>query len=144
MAHFAELDENNMVLRILVVPDEEENRGQQYLAEDLNLGGRWEKTSYNTRKGIHYDPNTNEPSADQSKAFRKNYAGMKFIYDETRDAFIPPKPFQSWTLNEFSCDWEAPIPMPETGGPWEWNEELQQWEETPLEELIQLNTPVDD
>lgn len=144
MAHFAELDENNIVLRVVVVPNEEENRGQQYLAEDLNLGGRWEKTSYNTRKGIHYDSNTNEPSADQSKAFRKNYAGVGFIFDEERDAFYAQQPYPSWSLDEFSCIWQPPVPMPETGGPWEWNEELGEWEEIILEDFIELNPPVND
>ena len=128
MAHFAEIDENNIVLRVLVVPDEEEHRGQEFLSEDLGLGGRWEKTSRNTRGGIHYDANTYEISLDQSKSFRKNYAGIGYLYDETRDAFVPPKPFESWILDEFSCLWNPPIPMPETGGPWEWNEEIGNWE----------------
>lgn len=134
MAHFAELDENNIVLRVLVVDNEQENRGQEFLAEDLGLGGRWEKTSYNTRAGVHYDVNTSEPSADQTKAYRKNYAGIGFTFDEIRDAFIPPKTFESWVLNEFSCIWEPPIPMPETGGTWAWNEELGNWQQVPLPE----------
>lgn len=135
MAHFAEIDKNNVVLRVFVVPNEQENRGQEFLAEDLGLGGRWIKTSYNTRGGIYYDPETGEPSIDQSKAFRKNYAGINSIFDETRNAFIPPRPFESWTLNEETCLWEPPVPMPETGGPWIWNEELGDWEEfiTPSE-----------
>jgi len=128
MAHFAEIDENNVVLRVLVVDNEQEHRGQEFLAEDLGLGGVWKKTSYNTRGGIHYNPETNEPSADQTKAYRKNYAGIDFTFDEQRDAFIPPKPFESWVLDEETCLWEAPIPMPEEGA-WEWNEETQQWEE---------------
>jgi len=129
MAHFAEIDENNIVLRVLVAPDEQEDRGQEFLAEDLNLGGRWKKTSFNTYGGIHKNPETNEPSADQTKSFRKNYAGIGFTFDEERDAFIPPKPFPSWILNEDTCWWEPPIPMPNDGGTWIWNEEQQQWEE---------------
>jgi hypothetical protein len=86
------------------------------------------RTSYNTRGGVHYDPVTNEPSADQSKAFRKNYAGVGYTYDETRDAFIPPKPFDSWTLNETSCLWEAPVAMPDDGQQYTWNEETTSWD----------------
>jgi hypothetical protein len=133
MAHFAEVDESNIVLRVLVVDNEQEDRGQEFLAEDLGLGGKWEKTSYNTRGGIHYNPETNEPSADQSKAYRKNYAGVGYIFDEQRDAFIPPRPFDSWILNEVSCLWEPPIPMPEEGV-WSWNEETQNWEEIQIPE----------
>ena len=129
MAHFAELDENNIVIRVLVVPDEQENRGQQYLAEDLNFGGIWVQTSRNTQGGVYLDSETHEPTLDQSKAFRKNFAGPGYIYDEERDAFIPPKPFESWSLDEETCWWEPPTPMPETGGPWIWNEELGEWEE---------------
>jgi len=131
MAHFAELDENNIVLRVLVIANEQESRGQEFLSEDLGFGGRWKKTSFNTKGGIHYDPNTNEPSVDKSKSFRKNYAGIGYTFDEQRDAFISPKPFESWILDEETCWWEPPIPMPETGGPWVWNEELGDWEEIP-------------
>ena len=92
MAHFAQIDENNIVIKVLVVPDEEEHRGQEYLIESHNLYGRWIKTSYNTKSGIYIDPETNEPAEDQSKSFRKNFAGIGYFYDEQRDAFIPPKP----------------------------------------------------
>ena len=129
MAHFAELDENNIVKQVIVIPNEEENNAENFIHNELNLTGTWIKTSYNTRKGIYYTPNTNSPDPDQSKAFRKNYAGEGFFYDETRDAFISPKPFESWTLDEFSCIWQAPIPMPETEGPWKWDEDLQNWEQ---------------
>jgi len=86
MAHFAELDDNNIVMRVLVVPDEQEHRGQDFLADDLKLGGRWLQTSYNHR-------------------IRKNYAGIGYTYDETRDAFIPPKPGDDWTFDEETCRW---------------------------------------
>jgi hypothetical protein len=132
MAHFAEIDENNVVLRILVVPDEQEDRGQEFLAEDLGLGGIWLKTSYNTRGGIHYDSETGEPSKDQSKSLRKNYASVGSLYDSEKDAFIPPKLFESWILNEESFLWQPPMPMPEEGE-WIWNEELVDWEEIPSE-----------
>lgn len=88
------------------------------------------RTSYNTRGGVHYQSDNNTPSIDQSKAFRKNYAGIGYIYDEQRDAFIPPKPFESWILNEFSCLWEAPIPYPTDGKRYIWNEDILNWEET--------------
>jgi hypothetical protein len=127
MAHFAELNENNVVLRVLVVDNGQEDRGHEFLSDDLGFGGRWEKTSYNTRAGIHYNSETNEPSLDQTKAYRKNYAGIGFTFDETRDAFIPPKPFESWLLNEDTCGWDAPIPKP-AEGLWNWNEEMLSWE----------------
>lgn len=94
--------------------------------------GTWIKTSYNTRGGVHYDPDTNQPSEDQSKALRKNFAGIGFTYDATLDAFIPPKPFPSWVLDEQTCLWNAPVPMPTEGGPWVWNEETQSWVEAVL------------
>ena len=94
--------------------------------------GEWVQTSYNTRGGVHYardeDGNITGPSADQSKALRKNYAGVGFIYDMDRDAFYEPKPFDSWTLNETTCKWEAPVAYPSEGGPYQWNEETQTWD----------------
>jgi hypothetical protein len=68
---------------------------------------------------------------DQSKAYRKNYAGIGYSYDESRDAFIPPRPFESWNINEEACLWNAPTPMPETGGPWTWDEPTLSWIEIP-------------
>jgi hypothetical protein len=91
--------------------------------------GEWIQTSYNTRGGVHYNPETGEPSADQSKALRKNYAGIGFTYDRTRDAFIPPKPYASWILSEDTCLWNPPVPMPTDDKPYGWNEQTQQWEE---------------
>lgn len=90
--------------------------------------GAWIQTSFNTRGGVHYDPETGEPSADQSKALRKNYAGRGFSYDTVRNAFIPPKPFESWTLNETSCLWEPPVAYPNDGGSHIWNEAEQRWD----------------
>lgn len=89
--------------------------------------GEWIKTSYNTRGGVHYEPDSDTPSADQSKALRKNYAGVGFTYDKDKDAFIPPQPYDSWTLNETSCQWEAPVPYPTDGELYTWNEDTQQW-----------------
>lgn len=98
-----------------------------------NSPGRWIKTSYNIRGGVYYDPATNEPAADQSvinedeARLRKNYAGIGFAYDKDRDAFIPPKPYDSWLLNEESCLWEAPVPRPDDGNDYEWDEETTSW-----------------
>lgn len=108
MAHFAEIDENGLVLRVLVVPDEQESRGQEFLADDLGLGGTWIQTSYNAR-------------------IRKNYAGIGMSYDNSRDAFIAEQPFASWILNEETCQWEAPIAYPTDGLMYEWDESITDW-----------------
>ena len=91
--------------------------------------GQWLQTSYNTRGGVHYQPDSNTPSADQSKALRKNYAGVGYSYDPTRDAFIPPQPFASWTLDDATCLWNPPVAMPTDGKPYVWNEAAQSWDE---------------
>lgn len=128
MAHYAYLDENNIVTQIIVGKDEGEG------------GIDWEdyygaiRTSYNTRGGIHYDSETNEPSTDQSKALRKNYAGVGFSYDPNRDAFIPPQPFSSWILNEDTCLWDAPVSYPEDGNIYTWNEETGGWDQVVIPE----------
>ena len=119
MAHFAEIDENGVVLRVLVVDNAQENDGQNFLANTLGLGGTWLKTSYNTTGGVHTSGGT---------PFRKNYAGIGYTYDSGRDAFIPPKPFASWTLNETSCLWEAPVAYPTDGERYIWNEETTSWD----------------
>ncbi len=108
MAHFAEINQDNIVVQVLVVPDSEEHRGQQYLADDLLLGGTWIQTSYNGR-------------------IKKNYAGPGYTYDSTRDAFISPKPYISWVLNESTCRWEAPVPKPEDGKNYYWDETTLSW-----------------
>jgi len=95
----------------------------------------WIKTSYNTHGGVYYDPATNQPADDQSviegdeARERKNYAGIGFTYDRDRDAFIPPKPFDSWVLDEDSCLWESPVPYPDDGKFYQWDEETQNWVE---------------
>ena len=124
MAHFAEIDENNIVTRVLVVDNDQEDRGQEFLATDLGLGGTWIKTSYNTIAGAHSNGGT---------PLRKNYAGIGYTYDSVRDAFYAPKPFASWTLDEETCTWNAPTPMPvEEGKFFTWNEETTSWEENSL------------
>lgn len=117
MAHFAELDENNIVIRVLVTDNNDPAGDEGYSWLVNNLGGTWIQTSYNTRAGVHLLGGT---------PLRKNYAGIGFTYDAERDAFIPPKPFDSWVLNEETCTWEPPIPKP-TDGLYVWNEELEAW-----------------
>ena len=96
--------------------------------------GEWIQASYNTRGGVHYNPETGEPSADQTKALRKNYAGIGFTYDRERDAFIPPKPFASWVLNEDTCLWDAPTPYPTDGEMYMWDEATTAWVPAPAQE----------
>jgi hypothetical protein len=125
MSHFAKLDENNVVVFVTVGRQEDDGLEAELTAR---TGDVYKQTSYNTRGGVHYDPETGEPSEDQTKALRFNYAGISFTYDPERDAFIPPKPFESWELDEATCLWQAPIPYPEDGGNYTWNEELFAWE----------------
>jgi hypothetical protein len=108
MAHFAEIDGDNVVTRVLVVPDAQENRGHEYLATDLGLGGTWVQTSYNA-------------------TIRKNYAGIGYTFDSGRDAFIPPKPYASWVLNEATCNWDAPVARPEDDKMYSWDEATTSW-----------------
>jgi len=107
MAHFAQVDSNNKVLRVLVVSNDDEHRGQEFLAEDLGLGGTWIQTSYNNN-------------------IRKQYAGIGFSYDETADVFIAPSPFPSWQLDG-NHDWQPPTPRPD--GNFYWDEDTGQWVE---------------
>lgn len=125
MAHFAQIDANNMVVRVLVIDDSQENRGQEFLANDLGLGGRWVQTSYNTRRNIH---------RLNGIPFRKNFALKGYTYDEQRDAFLEPKPAQypSWVLNEDECIWEPPLPFPSDDKRYVWNESIVNW--TPFPE----------
>jgi hypothetical protein len=126
LAHFARI-KNGIVDFVTVGRDDDESREDE-LAHD---GWIYRRTSYNTRGGVHYTDG--QPSADQSKAFRKNYAGLGYTYDAERDAFIPPKPFNSWVLNETTCLWDAPIEMPADAGTGEppkrytWDEDTVNW-----------------
>ena len=115
MAHWAELDSNNKVIRVTVGDNNEPDEGYAWLIN--NLGGRWVKTSYNTKAGVHTSGGT---------PLRKNFAGVGFTYDEARDAFISPKPFASWVLDEETCTWKAPVPKPE-GLMYYWDESKQAW-----------------
>ena len=109
MSHWAELDENNVVLRVLVGDNNDPNgdEGYQWLLD--NLGGTWVKTSYNA-------------------TIRKNFAGIGYTYDEALDAFIPPKPYPSWILNEDIAQWYAPVEHPNDGQLYSWNEADQSWD----------------
>jgi len=119
MAHFAKV-QDGIVTQVIVAEPEFFNTFVD------SSPGEWIQTSYNTRGGVHYAPNSNEP--DGGVALRKNYAGIGFTYDKDRDAFIPPKPYASWTLDEASCLWEAPVPMPADNNSYAWNEETQSWD----------------
>ena len=113
MSHFAKI-ETGLVTQVIVADQEFIN----------TMDGQWVQTSYNTRGGIHYAPDSDEP--DGGIALRKNYASIGYAYDLDRNAFIPPKPFDSWLLDEPTCTWEAPVPQPE--GNYIWNEQTQTWD----------------
>ena len=122
MAHFAELGENNIVLRVIVVDNKDTSDANGVEVEEIGtafcrslLGGTWKQTSYNAN-------------------FRKNYAGIGFTYDSDRDAFVPPKPFASWVLNEDTCRWDAPTAYPTDGRLYIWNEATTAWDLAPGQE----------
>lgn len=121
MAHFAQLDENNVVTQVIVVGNKDTSDANGVEKEHIGaafceklLGGTWKQTSYNGN-------------------MRKNYAGIGFTYDADRDAFIPPKPFNSWVLNEDTCLWDPPAAMPNDGKAYTWNEDTTSWVEVPAE-----------
>lgn len=119
MAHYAFLDENNIVTEVITGLDENAD-GVDWEQHYANFRGQvCKRTSYNTSGGIHQSGGI---------PFRKNYACIGFTYDEVRDAFIPPKPFESWILNEESCLWEAPVPKPDNENFYIWIEQTQSWE----------------
>lgn len=122
MAHFAQLNDQNIVLQVIVIHNndclddmgmESETKGIEFC--NSLIPGNWVQTSYNAN-------------------IRKNYAGIGFTYDQQRDAFIAPKPFSSWILNETTCQWDAPVTYPNDGKIYTWNEETVQWIEVPLPE----------
>ena len=123
MAHYAKVLEG-IVETVIVAESEFFNN----FVDDSP--GKWIQTSYNTRGGVHYEPNSNTPSSDQSKALRKNYAAVGYTYDKTRDAFIPPQQFPSWTLNETTCLWDPPMSQPSDGKAYLWDESLYQSDNT--------------
>jgi len=115
MAHFAQLDENNIVVQVIVGVDEPHDGEAIYFQ---TTGKVWKKTSYNTVGGVHLLGGT---------PLRKNYAGIGFTYDAQRDAFIAPQPYPSWILNEQTCQWEAPVPMPTDDKRYIWDESTTSW-----------------
>ena len=134
MSHFAKLDENNIVTFVTVGRQEDDGKEEELIAR---TGDVYRQTSYNTYGGVHYsyDSEGNRfPSEDQSKAFRFNYAGIGYTYDEERDAFVPPKPFESWVLDESTCVWVAPVAHPEDGESYTWDEESLSWVVVPVDE----------
>jgi len=127
VSHFAKLDENNVVTFVTVGRQEDDGLEAELTAR---TGDVYRQTSYNTYGGVHYttdDDGNRIPSEDQSKALRKNYAGIGFTYDEARDAFIPPQPFESWLLDEDTCLWVAPVPYPTDGEAYVWDEDAGDW-----------------
>ena len=122
MAHFCKLGVGNIVERVKVVSNDiatTEQAGIDFLNNLYGTRDVWKQTSYNTKGGIHLLDET---------PFRKNYAGIGFKYDLSRDAFIPPKPYNSWVLNETTCLWEAPVAHPTDGEKYIWNEETTTWD----------------
>lgn len=134
MAHYAYLDENNIVTKVVVGKGEDTkpdgySSWEEYLSAKRNNNLPVKRTSYNTHSGIHWQvENPLIPSDDQSKAFRGNYAGVGFSYIEEIDAFMQPKPYDSWILNESSYTWEPPVEIPDSENAYTWNEESQTWE----------------
>lgn len=98
-----------------------------------NSPGEWIQTSYNTRGNVHYDPATGQPSADQSKALRGNYAGVGYHYSAQNDIFYAPQPYASWVLSPHTALWEAPVAMPTDGKPYAWDEATTSWKEVQLQ-----------
>jgi hypothetical protein len=122
MAHFAKLGVGNIIEKVSVVSNDiatTEQAGVDFLNNLYGSRDVWKQTSYNTKAGVHLNGGT---------PFRKNYAGVGYTYDQTRDAFIPKKPYNSWILNETTCNWEAPVALPDTENRYTWNEETQQWD----------------
>ena len=135
MGHYAKVI-GNTVVQVIVA--------KQDFIDTLPDKNMWIKTSYNTHGGVHYTQENNRrstPSSDQSKALRKNYAGVGMTYDKVRDAFIPRQPYPSWTLDESTCLWKPPVEIPNDRCTYEWNETHKRWDKildekaTPVEEL---------
>ena len=126
MGHYAKV-QNGIVTQVIVAEPE-------FFDSFIDTyPGKWIKTSYNIHGGVYYDPETGEPSDNQSvineddARQRKNYAGKGYTYDRERDAFIPPKPYDSWVLNEDTCLWDPPVPYPDDGNDYTWDEETTSW-----------------
>jgi len=128
VAHFAKLNQENIVIAVNVVHNNEllvdgvesEQKGIDFINNLLKTNDTWKQTSYNTQGGVHTLGGT---------PLRKNYAGTGFTYDEARDAFIAPQPYPSWILNEDTCRWEGPVAYPDDDKHYKWNEETTSWDE---------------
>jgi len=120
MAHFAEVDENNIIQRVIVISQGNIDSG------NWGSPSSWVQTSYNTRGGKHYGQDGME---DSGVALRYNYAGAGFTYDTSKDAFIAPKPYPSWTLVSSTCQWESPVAYPSDGKRYIWDEDITNWVE---------------
>jgi len=120
VAHYAKI-ESGIVSEVIVA--------EQAFIDDRPSSETWIQTSYNTRGGVHYEPDSSTPSSDQSKALRKNFGGIGFVYDSVRDAFYEAQPHASWTLNETTCYWEPPVAHPSDNQVYEWNEDTQTWDQ---------------
>ena len=114
MAHYAKIDNNNIVIKVIVIDEEIVNSGV------FGEPNSWIQTSFNTYGGEHSLGGT---------PLRKNYAGLGYTYDKDRDAFIPPKPYPSWILDEDTCHWKAPVAIPDASKQYDWNEDTQAWVE---------------
>ena len=121
MSYFAKIDSDGIVVQVIAIEKDMLDTGNWGDPND------WVQTSYNTRGGVHYAPSSIEP--DGGIALRKNYAGIGYTYDKVRDAFIPPKSYPSWVLDEDTCQWNAPTPMPDDGNLYGWDEDGQSWNE---------------
>ena len=119
--HFAEINSDQIVQRVIVAEQSFIDSG---LVGDSDT---WVQTSYNTRGGVHYAPNSQTP--DSGVALRKNHAGVGYTYDATKDAFIAPQPYPSWTLDDDTCLWNAPVVYPDDDKMYRWDEENTQWKE---------------
>lgn len=122
MAHFALIDATCTVVKVLSGSDNDDGKELEICAR---TGMTYRQCSYNTRSGIYYENGV--PAEDQSKAFRKNFPGPAWRYDYDRDAFIPPKMYPSWVLNEETCQWECPVERPDNEQAWDWDETNKRW-----------------
>lgn len=120
MAHYAFLNENNIVTEVIVGKNENEDGKNWELQYGAFRNQLCKRTSYNTRGGVHSNGGT---------PYRKNYAGIGYKFDEQRDAFIPPKPYDSWILDEDTCLWNSPVPYPDDGSLYDWDEDSRSWVE---------------
>ena len=125
MGHFAKVVDGKVTQVIVAEPD--------FFDTFVDSSpGQWIQTSYNTRGNVHYTPNSSEPSGGE--ALRGNYAGIGYTYDSVNDVFYPPKPFNSWKLSEETWLWEAPVPYPDDGKVYMWDEETTNWKEVVIPE----------